>query len=228
MKDYQHDDGLHMRRAGIATTRKTIDESNWHHDAASGRTAATRRELLRSAIVQPSAVEHASTHRKHGHLNDDEMQDYCGLKQGANQQTLTDASCELLIDTSLLIPLLSSRHAQLRRSPHVYTLLTPLLHIHVIRSTSDASSSSILMNSVLECILDEIMRTAAALTIVFHFENRLCCLRCFSWLCLYLPGSFFLLINSTCTCRPYYSELCPLHFLAICLLRILTPLQLPL
>merc|ERR1740133_920360 len=54
MKDYQHDDGLHMRRAGIATTRKTIDESNWHHDAASGRTAATRRELLRSAIVQPS------------------------------------------------------------------------------------------------------------------------------------------------------------------------------
>lgn len=82
MKDYQHDDGLHMRRAGIATTRKTIDESNWHHDAASGRTAATRRELLRSAIVQPSAVEHASTHRKHGHLNDDEMQDYCGLKQG--------------------------------------------------------------------------------------------------------------------------------------------------
>merc|ERR1712195_277848 len=82
MKDYHHDDGLHMRRAGIATTRKTIDESNWHHDAASGRTAATRRELLRSAIVQPSAVEHASTHRKHGHLNDDEMQDYCGLKQG--------------------------------------------------------------------------------------------------------------------------------------------------
>merc|ERR1712028_125818 len=82
MKDYQHDDGLHMRRAGIATTRKTIDESNWHHDAASGRTAATRRELLRSAVVQPSSVEHHSTHKKHGHLNDAEMQDYCGLKQG--------------------------------------------------------------------------------------------------------------------------------------------------
>jgi hypothetical protein len=81
-KDYHHDDSLGVRKAGIATTRKTIEESNWHHDAASGRTAATRRQLLRSAIVQPSAVEHSSTHKKHGHLNDDELADYCGLKQG--------------------------------------------------------------------------------------------------------------------------------------------------
>lgn len=70
-KTSDHDDG-----------RKRIDESNWHHDAAAGRTAATRRELLRSAVVQPSSVEHHSTHKKHGHLNDAEMQDYCGLKQG--------------------------------------------------------------------------------------------------------------------------------------------------
>ena len=62
--------------------RKYIEESNWHHDVAGGRTAAQRKELLSSAVVKPSAVEHSSTHRKHGHLSDSEMQDYMGLKAG--------------------------------------------------------------------------------------------------------------------------------------------------
>jgi len=63
-------------------TRKYIDEKNYHHDAGSGRTAAHRSRLLQSAVVQPSKVEHSSTHQRHGHLTEDEMQDYLGLRQG--------------------------------------------------------------------------------------------------------------------------------------------------
>jgi len=66
----------------VRGTKKYIEESNWHHDAKSGRTAAARSDLLKSAVVKPSNVEHSSTHRKHGHMSEAELQDYMGLKQG--------------------------------------------------------------------------------------------------------------------------------------------------
>jgi len=71
----------HDRKHG-ARSRKFLEESNWHHDSQAGRTVAKRKELLSSATVRPSAVEHSSTHSKHGHMLESELLDYMGLKAG--------------------------------------------------------------------------------------------------------------------------------------------------